>query len=241
MQVALRDLQAGASARGILSTPSIESSASEPRLPVDFAKHSHLGWSHYRRLLYVADERQRAFYFERAAKERWSVRELDRQIESALFSAWRSRATLASSPPSSGKMNQRNWCATRTFSKTLTCSISSDSKARIRRKTWRRRSFGTSRLSRRTRHRLLFHRAAVPDADRRHRPRVRPAFLPERGRMKKGVVVRKAGPSSRVGWASRPNLFPARPKMRDARCGMPASDVRHAQRRLASCPDPIRA
>jgi predicted nuclease of restriction endonuclease-like (RecB) superfamily len=28
--------------------------------------------------------RQRAFYFERAAKERWSARELDRQIESAL-------------------------------------------------------------------------------------------------------------------------------------------------------------
>ena len=69
----------------ILSMPSRESSVSEPRLPVDFAMHSHLGWSHYRRLLYVADERQRAFYFERAAKERWSVRELDRQIESALF------------------------------------------------------------------------------------------------------------------------------------------------------------
>jgi len=78
-------VEAGASTARILSTPSGESPSPELRLPIDFAKHSHLGWSHYRRLLSVADERQRAFYFERAAKERWSVRELDRQIESALF------------------------------------------------------------------------------------------------------------------------------------------------------------
>ena len=54
-------------------------------LEVDFARHFHLGWSHYRILMGVGDLRQRRFYFERACAERWSKRELLRQIAGALF------------------------------------------------------------------------------------------------------------------------------------------------------------
>jgi predicted nuclease of restriction endonuclease-like (RecB) superfamily len=55
------------------------------RLPVDFSKHFHLGWTHYRILLSVGDVRQRRFYFEQACNQRWSKRELQRQIAGALF------------------------------------------------------------------------------------------------------------------------------------------------------------
>jgi predicted nuclease of restriction endonuclease-like (RecB) superfamily len=55
------------------------------RLRVDFTKHSHLGWTHYRILLGIDDARQRRFYFERAGVERWSKRELQHQIAGALF------------------------------------------------------------------------------------------------------------------------------------------------------------
>jgi predicted nuclease of restriction endonuclease-like (RecB) superfamily len=57
----------------------------EDRLLVDFSKHFHLGWTHYRILLGIADARQRRFYFEQACTQRWSKRELQRQIAGALF------------------------------------------------------------------------------------------------------------------------------------------------------------
>jgi predicted nuclease of restriction endonuclease-like (RecB) superfamily len=44
-----------------------------------------LSWSHYLVLIRVQDERARAFYEIEAAKESWSVRELERQIASLLF------------------------------------------------------------------------------------------------------------------------------------------------------------
>jgi len=55
------------------------------RLLVDFAKHYHLGWTHYRILLGVREVRQRRFYFEQACHQRWSKREMQRQIAGALF------------------------------------------------------------------------------------------------------------------------------------------------------------
>jgi predicted nuclease of restriction endonuclease-like (RecB) superfamily len=58
---------------------------STERLPIDFRKHFTIGWSHYRLLLSQADARKRSFYFEQAASQRWSVRELHRRIEEALF------------------------------------------------------------------------------------------------------------------------------------------------------------
>jgi predicted nuclease of restriction endonuclease-like (RecB) superfamily len=55
------------------------------RLVIDFSKHHHLGWTHYRILLGVVESLKRRFYFEQAASQRWSKRELQRQIERALF------------------------------------------------------------------------------------------------------------------------------------------------------------
>lgn len=70
----------------ILSTVPRESSVeSENRLTVDLAKHHHLGWTHYRILLSVEAGLKRGFYFEQAATHRWSKRELQRQINRALF------------------------------------------------------------------------------------------------------------------------------------------------------------
>jgi hypothetical protein len=54
-------------------------------IAIDFRKHYHLGWTHYRTLMGLSDARKRVFYFERAAAERWSTRELDRRIAGALF------------------------------------------------------------------------------------------------------------------------------------------------------------
>jgi predicted nuclease of restriction endonuclease-like (RecB) superfamily len=58
---------------------------SPSRLTVDLTRHYHLGWSHYRLLLGISDAGQRAFYFESACVDRWSVRELRRQIDGALY------------------------------------------------------------------------------------------------------------------------------------------------------------
>jgi predicted nuclease of restriction endonuclease-like (RecB) superfamily len=54
-------------------------------LLIDFRKHFTIGWSHYRLLLSQVDPRKRGFYFEQAAKQRWSVRELRARIEGGLF------------------------------------------------------------------------------------------------------------------------------------------------------------
>lgn len=56
-----------------------------PRLIIDFRKHFRVGWTHYRMLLSISDPMQRRFYFEQAASQRWSKRELRRQIDRALF------------------------------------------------------------------------------------------------------------------------------------------------------------
>ncbi|MBM4330410.1 MAG: DUF1016 domain-containing protein [Deltaproteobacteria bacterium] len=66
----------------ILQTLSGESSE---RLRIDFDKHFRIGWSHYRLLLGQSDPLKRKFYFEQSASQRWSVRELHRQIDGALF------------------------------------------------------------------------------------------------------------------------------------------------------------
>jgi predicted nuclease of restriction endonuclease-like (RecB) superfamily len=66
----------------ILQAVSVES---PERIPIDFAKHFHLGWTHYRILLGIEDIRKRQFYFEQSSSQRWSTRELERQIIGALF------------------------------------------------------------------------------------------------------------------------------------------------------------
>ncbi|MGV8171752.1 MAG: PDDEXK nuclease domain-containing protein [Candidatus Woesearchaeota archaeon] len=44
-----------------------------------------LSWSHYVELLTIADDLERGFYEKQSINEHWSVRELKRQIDSALF------------------------------------------------------------------------------------------------------------------------------------------------------------
>lgn len=44
-----------------------------------------LSWSHYLKLMRIDDENERKFYEIEAAKNNWSVRELDRQYDSALY------------------------------------------------------------------------------------------------------------------------------------------------------------
>ncbi len=46
---------------------------------------SSLSWSHYRALMRVQDEQARSFYEIEAAKNRWTKRQLERQINSLLF------------------------------------------------------------------------------------------------------------------------------------------------------------
>jgi predicted nuclease of restriction endonuclease-like (RecB) superfamily len=46
---------------------------------------AELSWSHYVELLEIEDSLERSFYERQAANEKWSVRELSRQINSALF------------------------------------------------------------------------------------------------------------------------------------------------------------
>ena len=41
---------------------------------------SQLSWSHYRLLMRVEDERKRLFYMREAVDQRWTVRQLDREI-----------------------------------------------------------------------------------------------------------------------------------------------------------------
>jgi predicted nuclease of restriction endonuclease-like (RecB) superfamily len=55
------------------------------KIEIDFHKDYHLGWTHYRILLGVEDLRKRQFYFDQSSSQRWSTRELQRQIEGALF------------------------------------------------------------------------------------------------------------------------------------------------------------
>lgn len=51
----------------------------------DFSKQFTLSWSHYIQLLKVKDEKERRFYEIEAHKNNWSLREMQRQINAALF------------------------------------------------------------------------------------------------------------------------------------------------------------
>lgn len=46
---------------------------------------SELSWSHYRLLMRVPDEAARSFYIEESAKSNWSVRQLERQIDTMYY------------------------------------------------------------------------------------------------------------------------------------------------------------
>ncbi len=55
------------------------------RFPICQTLSSKLSWSHYTELLSISDDLAFSFYLKETEKEKWSVRELKRQIQSALF------------------------------------------------------------------------------------------------------------------------------------------------------------
>jgi predicted nuclease of restriction endonuclease-like (RecB) superfamily len=79
------------SARAIVSTASIESSRKKSQTPSgelvirNVAAHFPLPWSAYVRLLSVTTEQARKFYETEALRGGWSVRQLDRQINSLFY------------------------------------------------------------------------------------------------------------------------------------------------------------
>ena len=79
------------SAPPIVSTPSIESSRKKSQTPSgelvvrNVAAHFPLPWSAYVRLLSVTSEQARKFYETEALRGGWSVRQLDRQINSLFY------------------------------------------------------------------------------------------------------------------------------------------------------------
>jgi len=81
-QTILQALPGESSSEAIRQAVPAESS---DRIFIYFGQHFRLGWSHYRLLLSQSDPLKRKFYFEQAATQRWSVRELERQIDGALF------------------------------------------------------------------------------------------------------------------------------------------------------------
>jgi predicted nuclease of restriction endonuclease-like (RecB) superfamily len=64
-----------------LDTQPISETLSRKLQVIDF----RLSWSHYQMLLRISDKNERAFYEIESAKNQWSVRELKRQFDSALY------------------------------------------------------------------------------------------------------------------------------------------------------------
>ncbi len=55
------------------------------KYPIFQSVTGKLSWTHYAELLGVSDDLARSFYENQAVKEKWSIRELKRQINSSLF------------------------------------------------------------------------------------------------------------------------------------------------------------
>ena len=53
--------------------------------PIRHTLCAELGWSHYRLLMRISDEKERTFYTEECVKSAWSVRQLERQIHTMYY------------------------------------------------------------------------------------------------------------------------------------------------------------
>lgn len=53
--------------------------------PIRDALRPELSWTHYRKLMRIADEKERAFYTEESVKSAWSSRQLERQINTMYY------------------------------------------------------------------------------------------------------------------------------------------------------------
>lgn len=70
----------------IRQTPSDLFNKAEFKKPQTASAQFKLSWSHYLKLMRIDDENERKFYEIEAVKNNWSVRELQRQYDSALYS-----------------------------------------------------------------------------------------------------------------------------------------------------------
>jgi hypothetical protein len=78
-----------------------------------------LSWSHYTQLLAISDDLARSFYEQQCIQDRWSVRELKRQKDSALFervALSKDRAEILALAKGNGSSRRGMW------SKILMCS-----------------------------------------------------------------------------------------------------------------------
>jgi len=53
--------------------------------PIRDALRPELSWTHYRKLMRITDEKERAFYTEESVKSAWSSRQLERQIHTMYY------------------------------------------------------------------------------------------------------------------------------------------------------------
>ncbi|GGE24336.1 PDDEXK nuclease domain-containing protein [Psychroflexus planctonicus] len=67
------------------SNPQKSSVLSENDISKTLSRNFSLSWSHYLKLMRIGDENERKFYEIEAFKNNWSVRELQRQFDSALY------------------------------------------------------------------------------------------------------------------------------------------------------------
>jgi len=53
--------------------------------PIRHALRDELGWTHYRLIMKVSDDKARSFYIDECVKSRWSTRQLERQINTHFY------------------------------------------------------------------------------------------------------------------------------------------------------------
>jgi predicted nuclease of restriction endonuclease-like (RecB) superfamily len=83
--LAYRPLQKGQTVSGLLPAPRKSQTPSDPLAVRDFSARFPLPWSAYVRLLSLKNEQARKFYETEALRDGWSVRQLDRQINSLFY------------------------------------------------------------------------------------------------------------------------------------------------------------
>jgi predicted nuclease of restriction endonuclease-like (RecB) superfamily len=69
----------------VYSKPQTLSSESENDISETVSRNFNLSWSHYLKLMRIDDENERKFYEIESFKNNWSIRELQRQFDSALY------------------------------------------------------------------------------------------------------------------------------------------------------------
>ena len=89
-------------ATSIWQTPSAKSEIA-PTIPQTLSAKFPLGWSHYLFLMGISNPQERKFYETEAASERWILREMKRQFNSALYE----RLALSRDKKAAAEMSQK--------------------------------------------------------------------------------------------------------------------------------------